>query len=391
MKKFNIFSFFIIVCALMYTQPCLSFSQKIDTQLETTVQKLRDDYQLPGVVIGVWIPNKGAWVKAFGFADKALKEKMTIDDHFRIGSVTKTFVVTGLLQLVDKGKLSLDDKINKYIENVPNGNKITLRQLANMTSGLPSYTKNKTWLDEFLKDKNRMWKPEELLNAAFSVPLSFNPGEKFEYSNTNTFLLGLVVEKVSGLKLEEYLKENIFKPLQLKNTSLPMDEKLPKPFAHGYAQLPDGSEEDDTFRNTSWAFAAGGMVSNLHDLKIWAQALGTGELLSKKSFKERLEWADVSPNTALRHYGLGIGFDDGWLFHTGELPGYNSVVAYLPEEKAIFVCLINSDATIKKSDISLKIRPEESSFTLIYKDELTPVELIYKSVFKILFPKNIPE
>jgi len=324
-------------------------------------------------VLGVWIPKKGEWVKAFGLADIATQEKMTINDHFRIGSITKTFVAMGILQLVDKGKLSLDDPIGKYIANVPNGDKITIRQLANMTSGLPSYTKNKTWLEEFLKDKKRVWTTQELLDAAFSLPPSFNPGEGFEYCNTNTILLGLVIEKLSGLSLNAYLEKNIFNPLKLNNTSLPTGAEIPKPYAHGYAELPDNTLEDESDRNTSWSFAAGGMVSILHDLKIFTHALGTGSLLSKDSAIEQLKWKSVGPNTEKVHYAFGIGVNNGWLSHAGTLPGYNTIIAYLPEQEAIFICLVNTDKNLKVNDKTT-----------------SAVNLIFEKIAEIIFPHNIP-
>jgi len=393
MKKNKFICWLVLACNFIFSSPIYSFSKKIEEKLETTVQKLMEEHHIPGVVIGVWIPGEGEWVSALGVADKKTKEKMTINDHFRIGSITKTFTVTALLQLQDEGKLSLDDKIGKYIENVPNGDEITLRQLANMTSGLPSYTENEAWIKEMLKDGTRVWKPQELLDAAFRMPILAKPGEQFHYCNTNTILLGLVIEKVSGMKLEDFFEKNIFKPLKLENTLLPQNNKIPEPFAHGYSkQSLSGAEEDVTLMNPSWAFSAGGIISTLQDLKIWAEALGTGKLLSKKGFEERLQWDIMPPNTKEKKYGLGIGFNHGWLTHTGELPGYNSVVAYLPEKKAILVCLINSDIPVERKTISLKIEPEERKpIVLEYSDELSPVVLIYKSIAEILFPKNVPQ
>lgn len=387
MKIKSIISSFIMIFTIIYTNPCNSFSKKIDDQLENRVQTLMDEHNIPGVVIGVWIPGKGEWVSALGVADKKTKEKMTINDHFRVGSITKTFTATALLQLVDQGKLSLDDKIGKYVENVPNGNEITLRQLANMTSGLPNYSENDTWVREMLEDRTRVWTPKELLKAAFSQPILFKPGEKFYYCNTNYILLELVIEKISGIELNEYLEKNIFEPLNLTNTSFPLDNKIPKPFSHGYSkQTLTGVERDVTFESPSWAFSAGAIISNLHDLKIWAEALGTGKLLNKKAFEERLQWVpeDKMPPSlreAKGKYGLGIASTNGWLLHNGDLPGYNSVAAYLPAEKAIFVCLVNMNIPTKRSRPSPKV----------HKDLWAPAMLIYTSITKILFPKNISE
>lgn len=368
MKKLGILSFIIFFCAFFYGAPSYGFSKEIDQKLDTTVQKILDEHHIPGVVIGIWIPKKGEWVRAFGLADIETQRKMAINDYFRIGSVTKTFVTTGVLQLVDQGKLSLDDPIEKYIENVPNGDKITIRQLANMTSGLPNYSENKVWEKENLTTPQREWTPKELLKIAFDMPLLFNPGEKFYYSNTNTLLLGLVIEKLSGLSLNVYLENNILKPLSLNHTSYPMDNKMPEPFAHGYSfQTLDKKQADVSFNNPSWTSAAGQMISNLHDLKIWAEALGTGKLLSKKSFEERIKWVEIVPGDKDRSYGLGVALIRGWIAHTGELAGYNTLVAYRPEDKAIFVCLVNKDTHLKLKDGSLE-----------------PVAVIYQKVFDVI-------
>lgn len=390
MKKIITLFYLIISCFIINNIPCASFSEKIDQKLQDSIQELIDDYKIPGAVVGVWIPGKGEWMGAFGYADKETKEKMTLDDHFRIGSITKTFVITGLLQLVDKGKVSLDDPISKYVKNVPNGDKITLRQLASMTSGLPSYTFNEKFRKEAFANRTRTYTPKELLEIAFSQPLRAEPGKEFFYNNTNTVLLGLVIEKVSGMGLDKYLEKNIFEPLKLTQTSFPSTATIPKPFAHGYSEQLSGKEEDVTDFNPSWGYAAGQMVSDLKDMKIWAKALGTGELLSKESFAKRLDWVTLPPATKNKKYGLGIGYDHGWLIHTGELPGYNSVVAYLPEEKAVFVCLVNSDVPVKKTEFTLEVEEGKNDDTLIKLmgvDEQSPVLPIYKTVKKILFTK----
>ncbi len=373
MLRKTILSIATLVTLAFLTEMPYALDKKKEEELNKKVEEIVKKYDLPGAVVGVWFPGEDKWEFADGFADLKTKAKLQLMDHFRVGSITKTFVVTGLLQLVDQGKVALDDAISKYIPDVPNGDKITLRQLANMTSGLPNYTKNKEWLDVFLKQKDKVWTPDELLKYAFSLPNDFEPGEKFEYCNTNTVLLGLVIQKVSGMKLAEFLKENIFKPLKLANTYYPLNDKLPVPFAHGYAQEPDGKIVDDTYHDPSWSFAAGTLISNLQDLKVWMQALGTGKLISKESFQERLKWDKVEPNTDVRHYMLGIGFDNGWLMHEGELPGYNAKIAYLPKEKAIFVALVNTDKDV-----------------MVDNKRKSPTSVIFKAVTETLFPKNVP-
>lgn len=372
MKISTILAVFIIFYSIAFIKPSYSFPEKIEAKLETTVQEIIDSYHLPGVVIGIWVPKKGEWVHAFGLANKATKEKMTLQDHFKIASITKSFIVTAILQLVDKRKISLDDTINKYLPDVPNGDKITIRQLANMTSGLPEYSMNKELVKAYTENKEKIWKPEELLNAAFCMPILFDPGTNHNYCNTNTLLLGLLIEEVSHMSVGEYLEKNIFKPLNLVNTTFPTSNKMPEPYAHGY-----NADKDMSGLSPSLTFSAGAIVSNLHDLKIWSKALGTGKLLSEKSFKERLTWVDTPRNIEQKKYekyGLGVGFDRGWFIHTGELPGYTSVIAYLPKREAIVVCLVNSSDHIKTD-----------------RTDLSPSIFIFKKIAGILFPNNTPK
>lgn len=351
------------------------FSSEMKEKLQAKMESLIKEINAPGFNVGIWIPGEGEWQNSFGVADKETAEKMSLDNHFRIGSITKTFVITAVLQLVDKGDISLDDKISKYIDNVPNGDKITIRQLANMTSGLANYSEDEEWVKSTIYTKNDRNVPtSELLDVAFKLPPTFAPGKGWHYSNTNTVLLGQVIEKVSGLSLDKYLQENIFTPLALENTSFPLDEKMPSPYAHGYTkQTLDEKEADATFNNPSWTNAAGQMVSTFADLKIWAKALGTGALLSEDAFKERLTWVTLPPNTAKRKYGLGVGSNSGWINHTGSLLGYNCVVAYLPEKQAVFVVMINSD------------------MDLVIKEKNVPLtEMVFEAVTKIVTPDNVP-
>lgn len=351
------------------------FSSEIKEKLQTKMESLIKEINAPGFNVGIWIPGEGEWQNSFGVADKETAEKMSLENHFRIGSITKTFVITAVLQLVDKGDISLDDKISKYIDNVPNGDKITIRNLANMTSGLANYSENEEWVTKTIYTKNDRNVPtSELLDVAFKLPPTFAPGKGWHYSNTNTVLLGQVIEKVSGLSIDKYLQENIFTPLALENTSYPLDEKMPSPYAHGYTkQTLDGKEADATFNNPSWTNAAGQIVSTFADLKIWAKALGTGALLSEGAFKERLTWVTLPPNTKIRKYGLGVGSNSGWINHTGSLPGYNCVVAYLPEKQAVLVVMINSD------------------MDLVIKEKNVPLtDMVFEAVTKIVTPDNVP-
>jgi D-alanyl-D-alanine carboxypeptidase len=166
-------------------------------RLDAAVNQAMTTAKVPGAIVGIWGPD-GTYVRAFGVADKSTGAPMKADFYSRIGSVTKTFTVTGILQLADQGKLGLDDPIAKYIDGVPEGDKITLRQLARMQSGLFNYSASTAFQNALIADPQRPFTPQQLLGYAFAEPNVFAPGQGFLYCNTNTVLLGLVVEKLSG-------------------------------------------------------------------------------------------------------------------------------------------------------------------------------------------------
>ncbi|MET9661061.1 serine hydrolase domain-containing protein [Streptomyces sp. NPDC006510] len=320
-------------------------------QLDRAVRQVMDDARVPGVTVGLWAPGKGSYVRAFGVADKSSGAPMSTGLNMRVGSVTKTFTVTALLTLVDQGKVGLDDPIGKYVKDVPNGDRITLRELAGMRSGLFNYSMDPDFFKALTSDPQRPFTPQELLDYSFRHPVQFQPGEKFEYSNTNAILLGLVVEKASGRPLAEYLERNVFEPAGMNHTFLPHNAAFPAPHAQGYTdQTASGKTENATYWNPSWAWAAGGAISDQRDLRIWARVLATGTLLSPATQAERLKTEPSNlPDTG---YGLGIFDAHGWIGHNGSLPGYEALVVYLPEPKATLVVLLNTDTNYQGSEPS---------------------------------------
>lgn len=210
----------------------------VDAQLDAAVRQVLSDTKVPGVTVGLWAPGKGSYVRSFGVSDKVTGAAMKPDLGVRIGSETKTFTVTALLQLVDQGKLSLDDPIGKYITGVPNGNRITLRELAGMRSGLYNYSEDPS----FDAKITSTFTPQQLLDISFKHPVNFAPNAKFEYSNTNLILLGLVIEKITGRPLHDVINQDVVKAAGLSDRTLfPIGNEFPEPRAQGYTNdLPGG-------------------------------------------------------------------------------------------------------------------------------------------------------
>jgi D-alanyl-D-alanine carboxypeptidase len=357
------------------------FPQATQAKLESGLSRARAALSIPGVIVSLYIPGEGLWETAVGVEDKQTQAPIVAGMHTRIGSITKTFTVTAILQLADDKKLSLDDPVSKYLDFVPNGQNITLRQMANMTSGLYSYTKDDPWVEALQANPYRTYTARELVDAGFNhKPSSFSftpPGSSIDYSNTNTVLLGMVIEKVSGMPVQDFFSQRIFKPLGLGHTSWPTGADMPSPFSHGYTrQTPDGSEADATFFNPSWGNAAGQLTSDLQDLKTWTKALGEGTLLSPEMQRERLNWAPFGSPTF--KYGLGIGYFNGWIGHTGSLPGYNTGAYYLPSKKAVLVIQTNTD-------IPRIITPGNPPV------QVEPVNAVFREIAKVVAPDNVPD
>ena len=360
--------------------------------LDAALKKSFQESDAPGVVAAVQTPRY-TWVQAMGAADRASGEPMTPEMHHRIGSVTKTFTATLLLQAADEGLLSLDDTIDQYVKGVPNGDKITLRQMSDMTSGIASYTADEQWANELLSDPHRVWKPEELAQIGIKDSPLFDPGTEWFYSNTNYTLLGLVLEKVTDKPIGDLYREQIIEPLGLKNTSFPdpSDSSIPEPHAQGYTlqgQSPGGKPIDSTDWSPSEAWTAGQMISPVDDLLVYGRALGTGKgLLSPEKQSERLGSfvSDVPPlnQPPLKGdlaYGFGLGKDHGWVGHNGEIPGYNTYLFYHPEIDAVVAVEVNSDIS---SGNCPKDTPTLKAFTQNISCDL-PADRIFRALAEAL-------
>src|SRR4051794_30865069 len=245
--------------AVAATRPSIASAQ---------LQQLLDQIVAGGAPGAIGLVRQGDTTvrAASGTADLGTHRAMSVGDRFRVGSITKSFVATVVLQLVGEGRLSLDDSVARWLPGlVPNGRHITVRQLLNHTSGLFSYTDDPRVLAPYLQQHNShfVWRPRQLVAIATSHPPLFPPGTAWAYSNTNYVLLGLIVERATGTDLGRQLRQRIFDPLRLRDTSFPViTGRIPGRHAHGYANVTPGAPLTDTTElGTSWAWAAGSIVS----------------------------------------------------------------------------------------------------------------------------------
>ncbi len=347
-------------------KPPATFNPQQEAQLLKTVLDALEKGGIPGAVVGIWAPDQGTWVEAFGHANLAEHQSMTVDHKFRIGSITKTATATIVLQLAGEGVIDLDQNIEKYDKKyglkIPNAKEITIRQLLNHTSGLFSYTDDPALEAVSYANLLLYWTPQELIKYAVSHRDTAPPGKEFHYSNTGYALLGLIIEEETKHRLEEEVDRRIIQKLGLKNTSFPTLPNTTEPHANGYMSNADllrlsfnlrGNKTaelvDVTAFNPSWAWAAGAMISNVNDLKIYAKALGTGSLVGKKMHAEQMKMMPVVPGADVQ-YGLGLGEFKGFLGHRGEVPGYDTIMYYSPELDATFVVCLNRTPNSVQSD-----------------------------------------
>ena len=269
------------------------------------------------------------WSAAAGMQELSSTVPVSASSRLRIGSITKTFVATVVLQLVDEGRLALDDPIERHLPGVvPSGATITVRQILNHTSGIYDYAHEHDWSTNRWRGdaRFRTYRPQELLDVGFATPPYFPSGQGWHYSNTNYVIAGLLVERLTGKRYGAAVTERIIHPLRLNQTTVPgTDPTLPEPHAHGYTEV-GGGFVDATEMNPSLDWAAGEMISTASDLNRYVAALLGGELTSPAALAAMRETIETAPDQLFR-YGLGLQQFDlpcgATVFgHSGELLGY---------------------------------------------------------------------
>jgi len=299
---------------------------------------------MPGLEVGVWVPGEGSLVEALGTSDQATGAPLTLSDHLRIASVSKTFTATAILELVDQHKLSLSDHLSTFIPGIPNGSRITIAQLLNMTSGIYDYVNDAAVIRAYDMNPVRPFALKDVLAIIKRNKPMFAPGAKVVYDNSNYYLLGAIAAQVAHESLGKLITTQILDPLGMTHTSYPSTPAMPVPFSHGYINQPNFPLRDVTNSNPAFAGGAGAMISTLGDLKIWAKALATGTLLTPATHALQLKTGVLAETPKLRlGYGLGITDINGFLGHDGAIAGYGTAMFYLPSRKATIVLIGNNN------------------------------------------------
>ena len=318
--------------------PAGDVAARIDQVLSATYKA-----DAPGATVIVVKDGKTLLRKAYGLADVERKLPLAADTPMRLGSITKQFTSTAILMLVDEGRIRLDDDITVYLPDYPTqGKKITIEHLLTHTSGIVSYTGKPGYALAMQKDLT----VQQMVDSFKNDPLDFAPGSRYKYNNSGYFLLGAIIEKVSGKTYDKFVEERIFVPLGMTRSAYEGHERDKAPRAQGYTRAPEGFQPSKPISMTQ-PYAAGSLVSTVDDLARWDAAVSSGKLLQAGSWQRAFTPYTLSTGSST---GYGYGWETGRLRgaqmigHGGGIPGFNSFALRLPAEKLYVAVLSNVDS-----------------------------------------------
>jgi D-alanyl-D-alanine carboxypeptidase len=340
--------------------------QKIDKLATDTLAKSG----VPSASVAIVKEGQVVYVKAYGDARLDPKTPATPEMRYSIGSISKQFTATAILLLAEQGKLSLDDKVAKFIPNLTRANEVTIRQLLSHTSGYQDY-----WPQDYVMPM--MLKPvtaQKILDGWARIPLDFEPGTKWQYSNTNYVIAGVIVEKASGMSLLQFLSQKVFTPLGMKSVMNIDQEKLGVTDPAGYLRYALGPLRPAPKEGKGWLFAAGELAMPASDLAKWDISIMDQKLMKPSSY-EQFAKDTLLKNGLGTHYGLGVDVNSQAghraLSHGGEVSGFTAQNVVFPDEKVAVVVLTNQDAVSAAGQIAAGIAP----LLLATDDPLTPAKL----------------
>jgi CubicO group peptidase (beta-lactamase class C family) len=336
--KTNLLFLLAFLMTVSMTEPLTA--QTLEQQMD---KKISESYPAdgPGVAVLVAKGGKVIYRKGFGKANLEMDTPMKPEYVFRIGSITKQFTSVAILKLAEEGKLSISDPLTKFIPDYPtHGKTITVEHLLNHTSGIKSYTGMDQWTDEV---RRRDFTVDSLINYFKNEPMDFAPGEKWEYNNSGYILLGFIIEKVSGMSYADYVEQNFFKPLGMKNSYYGYTDKIIPNRLPGYQKQGD-NYENANFLSMTQPYAAGSLLSTVDDLYTWYKAVAAGKVISAESLKKAITPTKTTDGKTIEYgYGLGTGVVQGSASygHNGGINGFLSSSVYLPKEDIFAVTLTN--------------------------------------------------
>jgi len=326
--------------------------EKIDQAVGDVLHKTG----VPSASVAIVKDGQIAYLQAYGDARLEPRVPARPEMRYSIGSVSKQFTAVAILLLAEQGKLSLDDKVAKFVPDLTRANEVTIRQLLSHTSGYQDY-----WPQDYVMPM--MLEPvtaDRILHGWARKPLDFDPGTKWQYSNTNYVIAGVVLEKASGMHVLDFLHKNIFDPLGMKSVTNTDEGKLGESDPTGYMRYALGPLRAAPKEGKGWLFAAGELSMNAADLARWDISIMDQKILKPQSYKE-FETEIVLKNGVGTRYGLGLDvFSESGrrvLAHDGEVSGFSTQNTLFPEEHMAIVVLTNQDAVDAPEQIAQEVAP----------------------------------
>ena len=312
--------------------------------LDQYMQAQADIRGFSGTVL-VMKQNEVLLRKGYGLADREWNIPNTPDAKFRIGSITKQFTATCILQLIEAGKLSVDDKLSKFYPDFPKGDSVTIHMLLNHTSGIASYTDQKN----FMEVATLPWSKDSIIAYFKKVPYNFSPGTKWAYNNSGYFLLGCIIEKVSGQSYSDYLRQHIFDKLGMNNSGVDKLDSVLAFRANGYSKAGKKTINAD-YISMAWPFSAGVLYSTIDDLYKWDRALYGNTILSEASRKKMF-----TPGKSNYGYGIIIDSMENHLriWHNGGIPGFSTNISRFVNDDICTIVLSNNESNVDFVSIAL--------------------------------------
>jgi CubicO group peptidase (beta-lactamase class C family) len=346
-----------IVTLILLLSAIADFAQQTDHKnLTSEFDKLLSAQFKPGDPgATVLVAKKGQIIykKAFGMANLELNTPMQADNVFWIASIGKQFTAVAILQLMEQGKLNLQDEITRFIPDYPTqGNKITIEHLLTHTSGIHNFSGMKDPEKKLALDCT----PTEVIDFFKNRPMRFSPGSKWEYSNSGYFLLGYIIEKITGKPYSEYLENNFFKPLGMSNSLYANDTRIIKNRVGAYSFGNNGFENSKP-RNITHVYSAGAIQSTMEDFFKWHEAVHTYKLAKNESLEKaftRYRLTDGKETDYGYGWRLGYVYESPSIWHGGQITGFGTMEIYLPKEDVFVVVFTNCDCNYPK-DIALRL------------------------------------
>jgi D-alanyl-D-alanine carboxypeptidase len=365
-----------VVCTLPLTaQTVDTIDPALKIKIDRIAAGVMEQRGVPSASIAVIQHGKLAYTHAYGRAHIDPDKAATPEMRYSIGSVSKQFTAAAILILQEQGKLSLDDAVGKYVPDLTRGNEVTIRQILSHTSGYQDY-----WPEDYLMTP--MMKPtstQYIVDTWAKKPLDFEPGTQWQYSNTNYVIAGMIVEKVSGQKLMEFLAEHIFHPLSMKSVYDTDQDKLTTADATAYVRAALGPLRPAPKEGRNWMFAAGELAMTPHDLALWNESLIAQSLLKPESYRQMFTSVKLK-NGQDSHYGLGVfirSFQGHRVIdHSGEVTGFVSDSLILPDDGISVIALTNHMASgageiaqmASDAVLGVKLSDNEMQALAIYRD-----------------------